>query len=110
MTMKTRKLGGGTTAIALVAIMGSVWSGALIAGDINNGKKHYSSYCVSCHGATGTSVMPGAPNFRQGERLMQPDMMLRASIQSGKNACPSFQGMLNDRDIMDVISYIRTLN
>lgn len=95
--------------LATVALAASVWNSSAIAGDINNGRKQYATYCAACHGGDGTSVMPGAPSFRLGERLMRPDMMLRATIQSGKNACPSFQGILNDQNIMDVISFIRTL-
>lgn len=107
MTLMNRKFKLGAVAIALMA---SVWSSSLLAGDIHNGQKQYGTYCAACHGSTGTSVMPGAPSFRLGERLMRPDMMLRATILSGKNACPSFQGLLNDQNIMDVISFIRTLN
>ena len=59
---------------------------------------------------SGISVMPGAPNFARGERLLQPDLMLLATIKAGKNVMPSFQGILSDNDILNVIAYIRTLN
>lgn len=85
-------------------------SGTLYAADMIKGGKIYASHCAGCHGAGGNGAMPGTPNFRQGERLMQPDMMLHKTLQSGKNACPSFRGILSDNDIMDVISHLRTLH
>jgi cytochrome c6 len=108
MNMKNGKQAGNIAVLA--ALMACAWSGALFAADINNGKRLYASYCASCHGAGGISVMPGAPNFQRGERLMQPDMALHAHMQNGKNACPSFRGMLSDREIMDVVAHLRTMN
>jgi cytochrome c6 len=40
---------------------------------------------------------------------MQPDPVLVQSIKAGRNAMPGFQGLLRDRDILDVIAYARTL-
>ena len=79
------------------------------AADINRGGRIYSTHCAACHGPTGVAVMPGAPNFARNERLLQPDMMLLASVRTGKNAMPAFMGILNDREILDVIAYLRTL-
>jgi len=41
---------------------------------------------------------------------MRPDFTLLAAIRSGKNAMPAFQGVLTDRDILDVIAFLRTLH
>lgn len=84
-------------------------SGALQAADTIKGRQLYAANCAMCHGQTGKSTMPGAPNFNRGEKLMRPDGSLLASIRSGTNACPSFRGMLPDRDILDVIAFLRTL-
>ncbi|MBI5275339.1 MAG: cytochrome c [Burkholderiales bacterium] len=84
-------------------------SGALGA-DIQRGATLYGTYCKSCHGANGQPVMPLAPNFRRMERLMQPDMQLMASIRAGKGAMPAFFGVLREREILDVIAYLRTLS
>jgi cytochrome c6 len=80
------------------------------AGDINKGRQLYGSYCSICHGLTGRSTMAGAPNFNRGEGLMRPDADLLASIRSGKNACPAFRGILTDREILDVVAFLRTLH
>lgn len=80
------------------------------AADIVKGGNFYAAQCAACHGATGVSIMPGAPSFARSESLLQPDLALLAAIKAGKNIMPSFQGVLSDRDILDVVAYLRTLN
>lgn len=80
------------------------------AADTIKGAQIYAQQCASCHGTTGISVMPDAPSFAKRESLMQPDPSLFNSIKYGKNAMPSYQGVLKDQDILDVIVYLRTLN
>lgn len=83
--------------------------GAAQAADPTKGGQIYITHCVACHGSKGTGVMPDAPNFAQGDSLMQSDYALLTSIKNGKNAMPAFIGTLSDTDILDVIVYIRTL-
>ena len=78
--------------------------------DIHKGRQLFATHCAVCHGQNGRSVIPGAPNFDRGEGLLRPDFTLLASIRAGKNAMPAFQGILMDRNIMDVIAYLRTLH
>ena len=80
------------------------------AADINRGATLYATHCAACHGTNGTPVMPGAPNFRRLEALMRPDMQLLASIRGGKGAMPGYLGVLRDREILDVVAYLRTLS
>ena len=77
--------------------------------DVMKGGQIYRVYCASCHGAGGTSTLANAPSFARGERLMQPDQMLLASIRRGRGAMPGFFGVLTDRDTLDVIAYLRTM-
>jgi len=79
------------------------------AADVSKGAQLYARHCASCHGPGGISVMPGAPHLARGERMMQPDMALLASLKAGKNAMPAYIGILADREILDVIAYSRTL-
>lgn len=97
-------------AVIVFGISAASLAGAAQAADTFKGQKLYQANCAICHGSAGRSVMPGAPNFDRGERVLQPDFTLLASIRSGKNAMPAFQGILSDRDIMDVIAYLRTLH
>jgi cytochrome c6 len=80
------------------------------AADTVKGGELYRLHCALCHGLSGVNIMPNAPNFTRGESLLQPDLSLLASIKSGKNAMPSYNGILSDQDILDVIVYLRTLN
>ena len=80
------------------------------AADTNKGAEIYSKHCTACHGVSGISVMPGAPNFAKSETLMNPDRALLINIQSGKAAMPAYRGVLSDQDILNVIAYLRTLN
>lgn len=79
------------------------------AADVFNGKTVYTSYCQGCHGTSGRGAMPGTPNFTRGGTLMKPDLSLYHQIADGKNAMPGFRGVLSEHEILDVISYIRTL-
>lgn len=79
------------------------------AADVENGRQVYARHCAECHGVRGNPTMPGAPNFSRLERLMQPDPVLVGKIKAGKNAMPSFFGLLRDRELFDVVAYIRTL-
>ena len=80
------------------------------AGDPFLGATVYNEHCVGCHGANGKGVIAGTPNFLQPDFLARPDYELKNFIRSGGGIMPSYQGILKDREIMDVISYIRTFN
>lgn len=79
------------------------------AADVFTGRQTYAMHCAACHGPAGLAVMPGAPNFARGDRLMQPDTALLASIRAGRNAMPAFAGVLRDQEILNVIAFLRTL-
>lgn len=99
-----------SSAIRLLALLALALCGAAAqAADPGRGAGLYQSNCAVCHGAQGRAVMPGAPSFNRGDALLRPDMTLLAAIRAGRNAMPAFQGRLPDRDIMDVIAYMRTL-
>lgn len=85
-------------------------SGAAHAADIQRGRTLYTTHCAVCHGDNGTPVLPGTPNFRRMETLMRTDMQVMAAIRTGKGAMPGYFGVLRDREILDVVAYLRTLN
>lgn len=97
-----------TAVLALSALLLLVPSIARAA-DLSNGGKVFEIYCAQCHGSAGQGVIPGAPKFNRGERMLQPDIALMTTIKRGKNAMPAFQGVLRDREILDVIAFLRTL-
>jgi cytochrome c6 len=79
------------------------------AADGIRGAQIFRSHCATCHGAAGIATLPNAPSFARGDRLMQPDLALAATIRTGRGPMPSFFGILNDKDMLDVVAYIRTL-
>lgn len=95
-------------AVSALMLM-SVYSSLTHAADLEKGKNLYLIHCSGCHGEKGISMMPDVPNFARGESLNQPDPVLMDAIRVGSNARPPFLGILNDREILDVISYVRTL-
>lgn len=80
------------------------------AADTQNGAKLYAQYCLSCHGANGKGSFAGVPDFSRSNTLFRSDGALFASIRAGKGAMPGFLGILRERDLFDVIAYLRTLN
>ena len=93
--------------VATVLALG--WTGGALAADPKHGGEIYNKQCVNCHGERGRPNMPGVPDFARGERLMQSDIDLIKSIGRGKGMMPSYQGLLSEKDITDVIAYLRTL-
>ncbi len=96
MTLITAALALGNVAVAYAA-------------DPGNGAKIYATHCSGCHGDGGVSNMPGTPDFSRRERLFQPDMTLLVSIRDGVSVMPAYKGLLSDQEMLDVISYLRTL-
>jgi len=74
-----------------------------------NGQQLYQRNCASCHGENGLGQMKGVPKLSGFDVFSQPDQPLIEVIRSGRNTMPSFLGILNDREIREVIRYIRTL-
>lgn len=99
------------TVMTIFGMMLSTLGATLVAqaADISKGGQLYAIHCANCHGRAGSPAMLPAPNFQRGEGLLQADMTLLASIRRGKNVMPAYAGMLRDHEIMDVISYLRTL-
>lgn len=81
---------------------------ALAAG-VDNGQQLYLTHCAGCHGIDGISAIPEAKNFSRANFLAQPDQDLIDIISSGRNTMPAYLGILNDREILDIINYLRRM-
>lgn len=92
----------------LCALLMALVSVPVLAADPNEGRRVYNEQCAYCHGTDGSGELPGMPNFQRGERLMQADQSLFMVISGGQGSMPSFQGLLDEREILDVIAYLRT--
>ena len=93
--------------VAAALVLAAAGAGAA---DTQRGRTLYATHCAVCHGENGTPVMPGTPNFRRMETLMRPDMQLMTAIRTGKGAMPGYFGILREREILDVVAYLRTLS
>ena len=80
------------------------------AGDPFQGASVYNEHCVVCHGANGKGVIAGTPDFLQPNFLARPDFEFKKFIKAGRGIMPAYDGILKDREILDVIAYIRTFN
>lgn len=83
-------------------------AGVAMAGDPIKGRALYEVRCAGCHGPEGIPQVAAIPNFKMGEKLMQPDQQLLSFVKKGKGVMPGFNGILTDKEIMDIIAHIRT--
>jgi cytochrome c6 len=94
-------------ALALVPVALSCADPALSA-DIFKGREAYESHCQSCHGVDGRGRVANAPDFSRGQGLMAPDVALLRNLQAGKGAMPAFRGLVKDREMLDIVAFLRT--
>ena len=95
-------------------------------GDAQNaaeGKKLYASYCATCHGDNGRGdgvaarSLPVKPQDHTNGAVMSQmtdqalaDVILKGGGAVGKSAfMPAWGSSLNERQVRDIIAYIRTL-
>jgi mono/diheme cytochrome c family protein len=93
------------------------------AQDPGEGKKLYATYCASCHGETGkgdgiaAGSLPVKPADHTSGAVMNQlnDKFLLDIISKGGGAVgkstfmPSWGGALNDKQIREMVAYIRSL-
>lgn len=82
----------------------------VFAGDPFAGSNIYVQHCVNCHGGDGRGGIAGTPSFREGRLMVRTTSELMDTVKSGKNLMPAFRGILDEQQIDDVITYIRTFN
>jgi len=93
--------------LAITAIL--VGTFAAQAADIGNGSRLYAMHCATCHGPNGVPTMPGTPDLKRGQVMLRPDVQLLRSIRSGRGGMPAYFGVLSEREILDLVAYMRTL-
>lgn len=91
----------------LVGLLATV--GLAQAADLNQGGDIYRQHCAQCHGASGRPVLPSAPDLSRPTALMKSDLALLASIRQGRGGMPAYQAQFRDRELLDIVAYLRTL-
>lgn len=72
------------------------------------GEELYGLHCASCHGEGGDLGVSGAKNLKTTALSIKE---IKHIIKTGKNAMPSFRGVLgSDRHIDSVSRYVTTLH
>ncbi len=94
--------------VVLLLMLMAASVNSVFAGDVFHGKEIYIRYCAGCHGDSGVGLMPGMPDFSQGERLLRTDRDLIDSVRIGNGIMPAFNGMLTDEEIENVVAYLRS--
>jgi mono/diheme cytochrome c family protein len=87
------------------------------AADVTRGGKIYKTMCRKCHGKEGKGDGPKAKSLKKKPRNYtepgffdeHPDGELKKVVIEGKKPMPSFREKLKDKDVDDVITYIKTL-
>ncbi len=77
------------------------------AANTGSGKELFERHCVQCHQPGQEMMMPMTYSLR--DSLMQPDSVLREKILSGTNAMPGYYGLLNNKEISDILLYMRMI-
>lgn len=77
------------------------------ANDVDKGREVFIQKCMGCHGEAGEGKLPGQPNFKEGQAFFKSESALTDIIRDGKGVMPSFNGLLSDEDIRNVVAYIR---
>lgn len=107
-----------TFTLAFAGYLGiTALSSTAFAGDAKNGKKVFEQNCASCHGIAGkgdgaaaAALNPKPANFAKAVfKYGSKDADLEKTIKNGKGVMPKWGGVIPDKNIKDVIAYIRTL-
>ena len=114
-----------TTPVALLLpfLLTMVWNGSVRAQNQAEGKKLYTTYCVSCHGDRGkgdgaaANALPTKPADHTNGEVMNKlsdkfliDVITKGGSAVGKSTfMPSWGAALNEKQIRDIVAYIRTI-
>lgn len=102
-------LGAGSLMVILTMLFPAAWAQEGGWGDVDKGAVVYEQYCAECHDTAGAGLMQDMPDFSMGEGLDRSDADLIMFIKKGQGLQPGFEHILSEEDILNVVSYIRTL-
>ena len=112
----------GTKRVLVSAVL-LLWLSSIANADLEQGKRLYKENCVPCHGESGMGdgvgarSLPVRPADHTNAAAMngRSDAFLRDVITKGGGAMglssfmPAWQGLFKDSEILDLVSYIRSL-
>ncbi len=110
-----------TTLVVALTMAGAVLNQSEASNDatlktdpLAQGKRLFTRHCAGCHGPGGKGdgyklLGPDPANLTAPATRKQSDSALLATIHEGKPNMPSWKGLLSERDIQNVLAYIRSL-
>ena len=107
-----------TLAMALISVSTSVVLAQVIRGDAKAGQAVYEQQCLRCHGAKLDGNGPDSKdlviqpaNLQSQRSRSKTDWELLVAISNGVLFSPmhGFRGKLTDQQMLDVLSYIRSV-
>lgn len=101
--------GSGIVALG-VAVACTVVAWPARAADPGKGGALYAVHCAGCHGPRGDPVWPGAPDFRRPGALMKTDAQLLTLLRQGRGLMPSYLAVMKEREMLDLMAFLRTLS
>ena len=92
-------------------------TGAVAADPVAHGKQIYMARCALCHGPEGKGDGPAAAGLNPKPRnhtdgtymRSRTDDQLLEVIHNGKGGMPAWKGVLTEKEMQDVLKYVRTL-
>ena len=105
-------------AFILLLLSASWVSAQVVRGNPAAGRVVYAQHCVRCHGEQLDGNGPDAPylivhpaDFRSQRSRSKTDWELMVTVANGALFTPmhGFRGKLNDEQMLDVLSYIRSV-
>jgi mono/diheme cytochrome c family protein len=84
-------------------------------GDLAHGERMYDTYCAPCHGAEGAGSGPVAqraktiPGLPLGSTSARSEGYLYLTIRNGGAMMPAYSWAMEDDEMWDIVSYLRSL-
>jgi len=94
--------------IVIIFVMFQVSALEAVENDVLKGRDVFMQKCMGCHGEAGEGKLTGQPNFKEGDAFFKSESVLIDIIREGKGVMPSFNGLLSDEEIRNVVVYIKT--
>jgi mono/diheme cytochrome c family protein len=97
-----------------IVIAVTVNSPDAFAASNDEGKSVFHENCSTCHGEDGTADTPvgkqlGAKNLQSAEVQKLSNQKIASIIKNGSGAMPPFKDGLSDKEVRDVLAYVRIL-
>jgi mono/diheme cytochrome c family protein len=100
--------------LKLAVLLATTMAVAPVALAQGPGASIYKAKCAMCHGPDGKAATPmakmmGVPSFDIPSSKKETNAQLEAIVENGKAKMPAYKGQLNNKQIVEVVAYIRDL-